>query len=258
MVVMKRRTYESAFRDLAVVLLAIGMLGCAGSSASKANGGAGGATGGAGGATFTVTSCAYQGMTYPVGADLPNGDCNSCVCTATGPRCTFRACLPDGGGDLPLESCALTAEYRYGPIGGNGLYQDQATLTPPATYVYTRMGSQRADAGDVSCAPALPDCGSAKVIDVSDLLSDLLHADVQSALAEAAPPSYGRDDRPLDGTMFQFLRADGHGFLVGSACPATGTPACVSPPDGIALLVADLRALDVQQLTDPSCAALQH
>jgi hypothetical protein len=56
--------------------------------------------------------------------------------------------------------------------------------------------------------------------------------------------------------MFQFVGLDGHGFLVGGTCPSTDAT-CVPPPDGVARLVADLRALDDQQLMDPACAALR-
>jgi hypothetical protein len=83
-------------------------------------------------------------------------------------------------------------------------------------------------------------------------------ADVQAALAMPAPPIYGRDTRPVDGSIFQFRRADGRGFLAGTACSSGSTlPACNDVPVGVARLVNLLRALDEQQLRDPSCAALR-
>ena len=83
--------------------------------------------------------------------------------------------------------------------------------------------------------------------------------DVQKALAMATPPIYGRDTRPVDGSIFQFLRADGRGFLAGGACGSGGPlpAACVEVPAGITRLVNALRALDEQQLRDASCAALR-
>ena len=84
-------------------------------------------------------------------------------------------------------------------------------------------------------------------------------ADVQAALAVPTPPTYGRDTRPVDGTIFQFLGADGRGFLAGGACGSGGglPGTCVEVPIGITRLVNTLRALDEQQLADPSCAALR-
>ena len=223
-----------------------------GHGGGPASGGAGGLPGGAGG------SCAYAGTNHPIGTKFPSTDgCNNCTCTVSGIACTDAACPPDAGVDAPAASCAFATDYRYGPIGGNGVYQDHATLAPPASYAYVREGSLRVDAGTIGCAPALPTCETADVLDASDILRDILHADVQAALLLATPPSYGRDDRPVDGTMFQFLRADGRGFLVGSPCTTNEAATCVTPPAGIAKLVADLRALDAQQLKDPSCAALQ-
>ena len=83
---------------------------------------------------------------------------------------------------------------------------------------------------------------------------------MQEALAAPTPPTYGRDTRAVDGTIFQFLRADGRGFLAGGACGAATSAcpaACVEVPAGITRLVNALRALDEQQLADPSCAALR-
>ena len=220
---------------------------------ASASGGAGGTAGGAGGG-----SCEYGGVVYPAGSSFPTGDgCNMCSCSAGRAVCTFRACLPDGGtDDVPPAVCAFAQSYQYGPIGGNSLYSTHAVLTPPASYAFVRMGSQRADAGDLSCAPALPTCNSAGVLDVADIMADIVLPDVQHALAQTTPPSYGRDDRPSDGTMFQFVGLDGRGFLVGGPCSTTDAT-CVPPPDGVARLVADLRALDGQQLMDPSCAPLR-
>jgi hypothetical protein len=90
-------------------------------------------------------------------------------------------------------------------------------------------------------------------------MRDIADAHVQAALRAATPPLYGNDPRPYDGTVFSFIRADGRGFFAGDACNGgggTGT-SCVPIPAGITRLVADLRALDQQQLADPSCAGLR-
>src|SRR5262249_53765373 len=105
----------------------------------------------------------------------------------------------------------------------------------------------------VSCAPVLPACNG-PAIDVADIVHDLAAADVQSALGMSSPPTYGTDPRPVDGVIFQLLRADGHGFLAGGDCQGSAT--CQPVPPGVARLVSDLQALDQQQLADPSCGPL--
>ena len=90
---------------------------------------------------------------------------------------------------------------------------------------------------------------------IERIKNDLADADVQAALAMPTPPLYGGDTRPVDGTIFQFLRDDGRGFLMGRACG--GATGCIDIPAGIAKLVADLRLLDTRQLMDPSCASLR-
>jgi hypothetical protein len=163
-----------------------------------------------------------------------------------------------GGGDAAVEhgtpSCTWDAVYRYGNNGGLVAYQDETTLTPPSSYKRTR--DTFGNAAPLTCTPALPACNTAGALDVADITADLTAPDVLAALAQATPPLYGRDTRPVDGSVFQVLRADGHGFLVGSDCTA-GDTSCTPAPAGVALLVADLRALDAQQVMDPSCAQLR-
>ena len=139
--------------------------------------------------------------------------------------------------------------------GGNAIYEDRATLTPPASYLHERI-PRLTDPASLSCAPALPACAAAAV-DVSDVMHDVADADVQKALAMATPPVYGVDPRPYDGSIFGFQRGDGRGFLAGDACTGSGT-SCIAVPAGITRLVATLRALDEQQLKDASCASLHN
>lgn len=197
-----------------------------------------------------VDGCSYRGAIYPVGSSFPSTDgCNTCTCTASGVACTARACPP---------TCdrQLDASYQYGDVGGLRASQDRVALTPPMSYVYTRT-----DFGTVggvqSCAPPMPPCGSA-VIDVGELVAAFGHVDVQKALAAASPPLYGVDTRPVDGTVFELLRADGRGFRVGRACQSTGTElvACPAIPAGVQALVDVLGRLDAQQLKDPACGML--
>jgi hypothetical protein len=238
-------------RLLAIAALGL-VVGC-GSTLGSPDGGAGGTSGsgtGSGGAT-----CLQNGVVYPQGAQVPSGDCNSCFCSATGAvGCTLIACPPDGG------ACAFDATYQYGETGGFTAYEDVATLTPPAAYSYERT-SRITTPPSSACTPALV-CGVEDVYGPSDVMRAINHPDVQAALALPTPPIYGRDYRPVDGTIFQFLRvADGRGFLAGSACDGStgilpGT-VCVDAPAAVTGLVNLLRALDEQQLRDPTCAALR-
>lgn len=196
--------------------------------------------------------CVRNGVTYPSGASVPSGDCNSCFCENGQIGCTLIACTVDAG------TCAFDATYRYGDTGGFVAYEDLATLTPPVSYTYERS-SRVTDPASSSCAPAMPPCGVDDLFSPSDIMRAIGDTDVQKALAMATAPIYGRDARPIDGNIFQFLRADGRGFLAGSACGSgvPGTDPCVEAPVGITRLVNALRALDEQQLRDASCAALR-
>lgn len=227
-----------------------------GGTTGTAGAGGGAGTGGRGG---TGGGCVLGGVTYPPGP-VPSGDnCNTCACTAGGQiACTARACPPDAGEPGP---CILDTTYRYGDTGGHTAYEDQVTLTPPAGYRYAR--SPRAtDPVDLSCAPPLPTCGLANAIDGVDIMRVILDADVQAALSKPADPTmpliFGRDNRPVDSPIFRFSRGDGREFFVGGPCMTTGSAtSCNAIPAGIARLVTELRALDQQQLADPSCAALR-
>lgn len=182
--------------------------------------------------------------------------CSSAAITLPRDAATDSSAMPpdaasvDGGPVI----CAFDATYTYGPNGGLVVSTVQSALTPPAKYQHTTTFVHVADPpGPLSCAPALPACGDSARIDVSEIARDLADPDVVSAMAMGTPPLYGQDSRPTDGTMFQILRGDGHGFLAGPTCYVAES--CYGPvPSGIARLVADLQALDQQQLADPSCA----
>lgn len=231
--------------------------GGASATGGTAQGGSGGGgtpgTGGKGGAGGGGV-CTYGGITHPAGTTFPDPDgCNTCTCASGGQiGCTDRACMPDGG--MP-PACALDMGYRYGPNGGFVAYSDESTLTPPAAYKRERRPNGSTTVSK-SCSPALPACDTADAVDLADILRDLADADVQKALAAKAPPLYGYDSRPVDGSVFSVLRADGRGFLMGGPCPV-GTGTCMAIPPGITKLAQDLVALDQEQLKDPSCAPLR-
>jgi hypothetical protein len=238
-------------RFLTMVLLGFVAVGC-GSTLGRPDGG-GGSTGQGGSTGSGGAACVFKGETYRPGSSVPSGDCNSCFCSETGQiGCTLIACPPDAG------TCAFDATYRYGDTGGFVAYEDVATLTPPTSYSYART-SHVTTPPSSSCAPVLPGCSVQDLWNPFDIMRAIGDPDVQAALAMAKPPTYGVDARPVDGTIFQFLRQDGRGFLVGYPCTNGGSlgTSCVETPIGVTRLVDLLRLLDEQQLRDPSCAALR-
>lgn len=162
----------------------------------------------------------------------------------------------DGADATTDAGCTLPATFRYGPTGGLVAFHQETILSPAASYEHIRTSVGLPEAPELSCSPTLPACGDSTLIDISDVLRNLADADVVTALAMAAPPLYGLDSRPTDGSMFQVLRADGHGFLVGPPC-TTGEFCHGTVPAGIAQLVTYLLALDQQQIADASCSAFR-
>ena len=239
------------FFTLAVVAFAVA---CGSVSGNHDGGGGAGGSSGAGGTGGVI--CVLNGVGHPAGSSFPSPDgCNSCTCTVDGQiACTERACPPDGGID-PV--CGFDTAYTFGNTGGLAIYEDDVTLAPPASYTHTRHPLTTTPP-DISCAPALPACNAANLIDVADVMRDIADPDLQSILSKGAKPGpvLGADSRPVDGQVFKFVRSDGVGFFVGSPCTA-GSVQCVPIPAGVAKLVGDLRALDTQQLKDASCASLR-
>ena len=235
--------------------------GTAGAGRGGAGGGAGtggGAGSGTAGSGGTGGGCVLNGVSYPPGPVPSSDNCNTCTCTAGGQiACTARACPPDGGEPGP---CILDTIYQYGNTGGHTAFEDRAMLTPPAGYRYIRS-ALATDPVDVSCAPPLPTCGLANAIDGVDIMRVILDADVQDALSKPVDPNmpliFGRDGRPADAPIFRFTRSDGRLFFVGGPCPTGSATSCKEIPAGVARLVTQLRALDQQQLADPSCVALR-
>lgn len=208
-----------------------------------------------------ANACVYAGKTVASGSSFPSTDgCNTCSCAAGRVACTLKACpppapAPDAGrpNDASPTACLLSAPYDFGAIGGLRVAVDRSFLTPPLGYRHTRT-PVRGDAPELSCAPPLPACGAdgVTVMTIERLVTE--NADVKAALAAAKPPLFGRDSRPVDGTVLEFKRGDGHGLLVGDACNTTSS-SCQPIPPGVAELAKILNALDKQQLATRDCKA---
>ena len=214
---------------------------------------------------ITGEGCEFGGKLHPVGAIFPfENPCDTATCTKSGqvtPATSIAAC-PDASAK---NACGIDDIYAYGNVGGRAAYQDQVRLIPstaaPATAAAYNLSRTFADNSTVrACGSQLPSCGDPAAIDLSDVMADVLDPVVQKYLSQGtsttSTPSLllGLDTRSIGGPIFSFQRGDAHGFLVGAAC--NGAAGCVDVPAAVANLVADLRALDQQQLSAPSCAGV--
>jgi hypothetical protein len=154
-------------------------------------------------------------------------------------------------------SCALATSIRFGSNGGLVISQDDYRLDPPAAMTITRTYYySSADAGVRTCAPTLPACGASGVVSLSNIVADLADSDVQAALAASTPPLFGRDTRPMDGTVYQVALGSGGSMLVGWACASGSSSPCTTIPAGVQRLVDDLRSLATAMAAQPACSGL--
>jgi hypothetical protein len=245
-------------RRLLLTLSAVALAAGCGSTLQRPDGGGAGNTGAGGtGGTSDSGQCVVNGMTYPNGAEFPcsPGGCAPCGCM-NGQVTIFTVdCNVDG----PV--CRIDTTYTYGDTGGLVAYEDTTTLIPPTTWHRARTSHITDPASSVCEVPLLCDLVGAVtgdlggVVEIEHIKIDLADGKVQRAFSLPAPPVYGRDTRPFDGTVFQLLRDDGHGFVMGADCG--GETGCTDIPGGISKLVADLHQLDARQLMDPACASLR-
>jgi hypothetical protein len=130
-------------------------------------------------------------------------------------------------------------------------YQDLSTVTPCNTYLHER-DFFRQERPSLSCTQELLGCGSAS-LGTTDITGALANSDVQAAL-KAAPILYGRDLRPVDGTVFRITVGGSKTIDVGTPCSTL--QGCAAIPRGVAALVELLRALDEQELGRAPCSTI--
>ena len=188
------------------------------------------------------SSCQVGAHIYATGVFFPDDDgCNLCSCQPSfGPTCTARACPPGSPEGL---GCSFPRTYRFHDDGGFRAFADSSTLSPPHTHLLAR--DHLGNALPNQCSRDIV-CVDPTLVDVVEILQALAHPDVVAALAQTTRPFYGRDDRPLDGTVFMFDRDDGRGFTVGSG----------DVPAGLRTLVDLLHRLNEQTAATPACAGL--
>jgi hypothetical protein len=158
-----------------------------------------------------------------------------------------------GTGSSPCE--CVDASVSWGQNGGNAVSVEQSVVNPCRTYIHTR--SPLATTNVVSpplnntCTLQLSACGSMEY-DVGDITDTLARDDVQKAFAQS-PIVYGNDNRPTDGTVFRIVYGKAV-VEVGTPCVTQGPDKACNPiPEGIAVLVKTLRAIDDQELQKPPC-----
>jgi hypothetical protein len=141
--------------------------------------------------------------------------------------------------DSASAVCAFDRSYEFYRDGGLRLYQDRSKLTPPRQYALSR--DRYGGAPPATCIRILA-CET-----VTAISSAIAHPDVLEAMKQPTRPHYGGDPRPVDGTVFMFVRDDGRGFIVG---PGT-------VPAGVRALEELLLKVAMESLAAPECAGLK-
>jgi len=151
----------------------------------------------------------------------------------------------------PCAEC-LSTTVSWGDSGGLTQFHDSSSVSSCRNYVRSRS----ADTGTpvVKCTTNLAAC-SASAIGVGDVEAALADPDVIAAL-DGKTKTYGRDDRPCDGSVVE-ITVGTKTVEVGGECSTTGgctQGPCVEVPKGLRALTDLLDKLDVQAASaDPSC-----
>jgi hypothetical protein len=176
-------------------------------------------------------------------------------------RLALLSCLAVMAGSAACVSdrppvCAFDRAYTFHTSHGLSPLNETGTLSPPSSFVYTKVPfPPPADGGtSPTCAPPLPACAEPGLVDVADLMADIADPAVQQALARTPPPSFGSIGGDEDELSFS---TDSGAFAVSLFDCTPPSTFCTPIPRGIQKLTDDLQALVTQSLQDPSCAALR-
>jgi hypothetical protein len=161
----------------------------------------------------------------------------------------------DASGIDASTACALPTSLTFGVTGAFSAYSYVNKLDTSGILTITRVAAgDLADAGpNPSCSRPLPACGTAGMITVATLVSDLSDPDVGTGFAASSTPLYGR--AVPDAGLYSVVRADGRGILVGWACDSVGA-ACQDIPAGVQRLITDLEDVSSTVIAAPECHAL--
>lgn len=171
------------------------------------------------------------------------------------------ACGPPRGESLRLCStsptrengCALPQPLTFGWEGGFVSSIETIQIEVPHTLTAIRRFHLRADRADETCSAAFPICSrDARLVTTGDLVRALAHPSVQTAF-ETTLPVYGRDDRPVDGSLLVIRRQDGTSLGIGGACTPPDSLCSRSLKPGMADLAKLLARLRIQLFETPQC-----
>lgn len=153
--------------------------------------------------------------------------------------------------DLDGGACStcIAETLRWELEGGFVAYQSANEVQPCRTYEHTR--TPNGGGTPTSCTNLVPCDGDG--VTLAALNAALAHEDVVAAFA-AAPVLYGRDQRPVDGALFQITQG-GETVSIGSPCTGGGPGGCVDIPPGVAALRELLTTLEGERLAEEDCAS---
>ena len=154
-----------------------------------------------------------------------------------------------GTGELALNTACVTDAVRWGFTGGRSPTERRSQVDPCRDYELTEFtGGFKSS----SCTSLVACTGAG--IAVTDLETALTHPDVlaavDAAMAMGGDVVYGRDTRPVDGSILQ-IQFMGYDIFVGSDCGST-TP-CTAIPPGVAALRDVLIAVEADRIASEDC-----
>lgn len=193
------------------------------------------------GTVIVCTLVVWSGACTSSTTDTPVGDAGGATDAADG------GAVIDGAASC---SDCVTGTLTWGWSGGFTVHQDESSLATCRDFDRKRTRHD-GDGGALSCTTQIGACDAGPVA-VGDVQRALAAPDVVAALAAATTPLFGRDTRPVDGSVFLITR-NGKSIEVGNPCDTD--PACVPVPPGVDALVSVLKALDAQELAKPACDA---
>jgi hypothetical protein len=146
----------------------------------------------------------------------------------------------------PGDSC-VARELSWTRDGGFVAFHDRQTLT--CRHFSLVRETQKGPPAEAHCEN---DVAADAQVNVPELNGALASDDFNAALAKA-PVLFGRDSRPVDGSVFR-VEIGGATIDIGDECSAE--PGCTPIPAGVAAVRQVLEALAMQQRALGSCARL--
>jgi hypothetical protein len=195
-----------------------GEAGAAGAAGAAGEGGASGSSSGSGGVSGTSSNGGSAGV---AGASSGSGGGSGCGC--------------------------VDQELSWGRNGGFVAYADTSTLEPCHAFTLTRE-QFATDPVTMTCTDPIESCDD--IVDPGDIQDAFDHPDVVLAFA-SSPVLYGRDTRPVDGSVFQIHNGS---LLIEIGLECGGAAGCTDAPQGVLELRTLLETLTEQLRARPPCS----